>query len=229
MKPEFPRSRKGYEPESVDSYIEQLELSIQQLQQELGAKASAADTASSKVHEIVAAAENTAERLTGEAQEDARLTKMKAGQDADNTREEAERQADQRIGKVQNAADDLQRGAEDLGASLESQMDGVRANLNRLIEDVESVRLTINEEADRVLGEGRLTGARGQIDASRVAHSDSDEIESGPTNEDDAVRSVVENLARNGSTREEATRYLNDTFEIEDPTEIIEDVYSAQE
>ncbi len=229
MRPEFPKARKGYEPESVDSYMEELERTIDQLQEELASKVTAAESASTQVLEIVSAAESTAERLNNESEENARLTKKKSEQDAENTRQEAERQSEQRISKVNVAADELQTGAEDLGASFVSQMDGVRANLNRLIEDVESIRLTINEEADTVLGEGRVTSAQTRIETTKVIGEDDEALAEGPTNEEEAVRTVVENMARNGSTRDETKQYLTESFEIEDPTEIIEDVYSTHE
>lgn len=225
---EFPTVRRGYDPATVEARIAALENEIAALRDELAHKPTMAESASERVQSIISAAETSAMNITDEASEQARTTKLKSEQDAERTREQAEQQATDRVGEVTEAADHLQSSSERLQSSLEAQLDDTRVSLARLVEEIDLIRANVVQEAEAALGKNRLTGTGMRFRSSEMRQAMTDApADEDPQDSFDALLLVATKMARDGSTREETGRYLIETFDVDDPTGIIEEAYST--
>lgn len=223
----FATVRRGYDPEAVELRIAELEQQIEQLKKRLEHKPTLAESASDRIQDILAVAEQTARELATESEDQARLTARKAEQNAEKTRERAEDQAAERISQVNEAADHLQSTSERLEQGLEAQLDDVRVGLAKLSDEIDGICANISQEANAALDDGRLDEPNWRSSDVQELVDGGAGVDDGPTDTDEAIQLVAQNMAENGSTREQTADYLAETFGIDDPEPFVEEAYGV--
>lgn len=154
-KKDFPISRRGYEPEAVDSHLENLSGEVERLQRELDRSQRAAATAgappamaratgtqslalaaSEQVRLIVEAAETSADEIERSAEEEAARIRADADTEARRTREEAVARSEDHVGNVSEATSTMLQRVDAMENELEALLESLRTGTNRLTADL---------------------------------------------------------------------------------------------
>jgi DivIVA domain-containing protein len=154
---DFPISRRGYDPASVDAHLRTLAGEIEELQRERvegGVEPSLAATAGSQVQSIVAAAEAAAADIEREALAAARTLREDAGRDAARTREEAIAHARAHVAAVTQAAAALLEQVGKMDHEVGGLIEGLREGANRLNGDLAGLDASMGELYDAASGRG---------------------------------------------------------------------------
>jgi DivIVA domain-containing protein len=216
VREDFTRARRGYDPEEVRSHLEQVADLVAGLERERS-ESPVADTAASQVRSILQAAERSRTKLESAAQEEAdhireeaERIRAEAEAEADLTRTDATVEAAERVERAHEASKRVLERAE----AIERELAALQAEAVALGEVVRPERAEA-PGADLHVPDGDH-GAEPHA-ATTAAGSDADMED---------VRLIALNMALNGSPRPETAAYLRDTFEIEDPEELLDGVYA---
>jgi hypothetical protein len=152
---DFPISRRGYDPASVDVHLRALAEEFETLQRTAvggSADASVASTAGTHVHSILQAAETAAAEIERHALENARQVREEAERDAERTREEALERARAHVAAVAQATASLLERVGSMDGEVGTLIDSIRAGAGRLAADLSAVEKGMSELYDAASG-----------------------------------------------------------------------------
>jgi hypothetical protein len=238
---DFPISRRGYEPAAVDAHLRALAGEIEELQRERsggGSEPSLASAAGTQVQSILAAAEAAAADIERQAREAAQATRQEADRDAAQTRQDAVERAQGHVAAVAQAAATLLERVNAMDHETAELVERLRAGTQRLSGDLAALDAGMGELYDAAAGQATVTRAVATDQAAQpsipvrgspaappppqaVAAPDAD------SGDLDGARLVALNMALNGEPREDADRYLAETYQLADRGKLIDEVYAA--
>lgn len=228
VKKDFPVERRGYAPEAVDRHLEELASQVQELRR--GAQGQSeprrglASAAGERVQAIVDAAEQTAAEIEREAHADAQ-----------RIRDEASDEAKQQVSELKQTADALRERIEGFQGELASLFEDMRNGATRLATGLEGLDKEVAAVRSGAPGAGSAAEQEGE--AAPAAELEEDQLEGLPEGVPEAgasgeeaqnARLVALNMALNGASRDETQRYLAENFSIEDPKDLLDDVYAQR-
>jgi DivIVA domain-containing protein len=150
---DFPVSRRGYDPASVDAHLRGLASEFEQLQRSAGAgESSLASTAGTQVQSIIEAAETAAAEIQSQALEHARSVREAADRDADRTRQQAVERARAHTAAVEQATAALLARVESLDGEVGNLVEELRAGAGRLAGDLGALEQSMGELYDAAAG-----------------------------------------------------------------------------
>jgi hypothetical protein len=168
---DFPISRRGYEPASVDAHLRALASEIEQLQRERadgGSEPSLATTAGSQVQSILAATEAAAADIEQQARESARTTREDADRDAAQTRAEAIERARAHVAAVAQATASLLERVGAMDSEVSALVESLRGGADRLAADLAAVETNMGELYDAAAGRPLTSAVAGGTQSQPV-------------------------------------------------------------
>ena len=199
---DFPIARRGYDPAAVDAYLERVAEKLQ-AEAERG-MAPMATGISEQVKSILAAAEATAAELLSEAERDVAQMRSSAAADA---RQHVTRVTDT-SSTLLSELSSLRERTQALLEEVEINSSALKDGLLSLREDVSSFR---GEAAGDAGAQARTTDAEGDhFEAARDALT--------------SARNEALQMARDGRSREEIDRHLEEHYELPDRASIVSEV-----
>ena len=131
--------------------------------------------------------------------------------------------------RVRAIVDAAERSAAELEAAARADAERIRAQARA---DVERLRLLAVEVGDRAAEAGRELETA-PVDPPPPPPEKPAPVEDSPVEEPprprkggEAPRLIALNMMLDGSSREEVARYLNENFDLEDPGELLDEVWS---
>jgi DivIVA domain-containing protein len=219
---DFPVARRGYDPAAVDAHLRAVVVEVEALaRQAEGAGAVAlGQTAAAQVRGILDAAQATAAEIEREAREDAQGTREEAAQDAERARAhvaalaEATAALRERVatldGEVSALAQSLRGGEEEPPAV---------ASAPRTPESAPPAPASTPPIALSIPPATAAPPIAATAQPAPVRAQSAGDI--------DGARLVALNMALNGDSREQADRYLAESFELADREKLLDEVYAA--
>jgi DivIVA domain-containing protein len=226
---DFPVSRRGYEPNAVDSHLRRLADEMERVVRSRRPADTVASASAEQVRAIVAAAEATSAEITRQAKED-----------ADRARGEASAQAREHLARVSEASRAMLERLEAIGRELDDVVESLRSGAGRLTADLDALQ---SSAAELRAADGPAVPRTGR--PAPVMEDFADEVEVEETPEaapapepeppapvaDDATdaegaRLIALNMALSGTPRAQADRYLAENFDLDDRERLLDDVYS---
>ncbi len=250
---DFPISRRGYDPATVDVHLRALAEEFETLQRTAvgaGADVSVASTAGTQVHSILQAAETAAAEIERHALENARHVREEADRDAERTREDALERARAHVAAVAQVTAGLLERVGSMDGEVSALVDSLRAGAGRLAADLSAVEKGMSELYDAASGRASAPIAAAptaapagafelELDSAMdaapppapqpVAAAVPAQAEAAGGGDVDGARLIALNMALNGESRADTERYLADNFELPDRVKLIDEVYAAIE
>lgn len=244
---DFPISRRGYDPDAVDSHLSQLADEVDELKVASRRHSETlATSAGEQVRAIVEAAEASAAEIQRQAEEEARALRVDAAQDAHATRDGATAQAHEYVARVSDATAAMLQRLNAMEGELTTLVDALRTGANRLNADLQLLEGSFDEVRTSSAPRGRIESAPEEPEA--VAEEPDEEPDeepsvAGPQADDvpevsaepeadpelEEAKLVALNMALNGTSREETERYLAENFATIDHARLLDDVYASVE
>jgi DivIVA domain-containing protein len=249
---DFPLSRRGYDPASVDAHLREIANRVEELaRQPAGSAPTLAAAAGTQVQSIIATAESAAADIRREATADAA-----------RTREDSIAEARAHVAAVGAAATALRERVAAVTDALGSFSAKAQSAAERLVRDLEQLERGVSElydsahapsrPADAEAGDGKdqafpipseVPGSAprahanplaGTHDRPQTAAAPAAAVPSqpGPPPDDgdaDSARLVALNMALSGESRADTERYLAENFRLSDPLKLVDEVYAAIE
>lgn len=145
-KKDFPIGRRGYEPDAVDSHLEELASEVDALRRSSRRRSDTlASTASDQVRAIVQAAETSASEIQRQAEDEARDIRDEASVEAQRTRDQATEQAREYVSRVSEAATMMVQRIDAMDGELGTLVDSLRTGANRLSADMSLLQQNMGE------------------------------------------------------------------------------------
>jgi DivIVA domain-containing protein len=204
---DFPTGRRGYDPAAVDEHLRRVADAFERREQP-PASTPLAESTSEQVRAILEAAERSAAEL-----------QARAGEEAAS-----------RVAEVQAAAEGFMARLDELERELKRLLDALRAGGRRITEGLQELQAQA-----RAIGGDAEPGSAPETPASEPPTPEPEATPSPapepatraqPAVDEAGARLAALNLALSGSSREETARYLTEQFGIEDPSAMLDDVYS---
>lgn len=173
---DFPISRRGYDPATVDVHLRALAEEFEGLQRAAvhgSGDVSLASTAGTQVHSILQAAETAAAEIERNALETARQVREEADRDAERTREEALERARAHVTAVSQATSALLERVGSMDGEVGALIDSLRAGAGRLAADLSAVEKSMGELYDAASGRGAIPAPAAQPQGAFEAELDS--------------------------------------------------------
>ncbi|HEV2923656.1 MAG TPA: DivIVA domain-containing protein [Solirubrobacteraceae bacterium] len=171
---DFPVSRRGYDPASVDAHLRGLASEFEELQRSAGGgETSLASAAGTQVQSILEATETAAAEIERQALEHAGSVREAADQDAERTREQAVERARAHVAAVEQATAALLTRVQSLDGETGKLIESLRTGAGRLAGDLGALERSMGELYDAASGRTAPTAAgsppaAGEASASRV-------------------------------------------------------------
>lgn len=249
---DFPLSRRGYDPASVDAHLREIANRVEELARQPAVSApTLAAAAGTQVQSIIATAESAAADIRREATADAARTREDAiaearahvaavSSAAAALRERVASVTDALASfgaKAQNTAERLVRDLDQLEAGISELYDAAHAQpapVHAKAEDGKDQAFPIPSEVPGSAPRARanpLAGAPGrpQTAAAPAAAVPSQPPPPGEDGDADSARLVALNMALSGESRADTERYLTENFSLADPLQLVDEVYAAIE
>jgi len=249
---DFPLSRRGYDPASVDAHLREVANRVEELaRQPAGSAPTLAAAAGTQVQSIIATAESAAADIRREATADAARTREDSiaearahvgavGAAATALRERVAAVTDA-LGsfsaKAQSAAERLVRDLEQLEGGIGELTDAAHAHprpVHATAQDAKDEAFPIPREVPGSAPRARAnplagTPNRPQTEAAPAAAVPSQPPPPGDDGDADSARLVALNMALSGESRADTERYLTENFSLPDPLKLVDEVYAAIE
>lgn len=252
---DFPITRRGYDPATVDAHLRAIAVEFEQLARAAAAgDVSLASAAGTHVQGILQAAESAASDIERQATESSRQMREAAAREAEQVREEAIEKARAHVAAVSQATAALLERVGGMDGEVRALIDSLRAGAGRLAGDLSAMEGNMSELYDAASGSQRaaeapreepapslfdteLAGAMAAapepvvaaVPPAPVAAPASAEAAGAPSGELDSARLVALNMALNGESRADTERYLAENFQLADGGRLVEEVYAAVE
>ncbi len=220
---DFPTARRGYDQAAVDAHLRALAAEVQALAQrkESGGELALGPAAATQVQGILDAAQATAAEIEREARSDAQRIREEAAQDAERAREHVETLA--------RATAALRERVE----SLDGEVGALAASLRAGEAEPPAVAPASPIPAPAL--PTPALAASIPVPAPPIpALPIPAPVQPAPAgvqggNDLDGARLVALNMALNGESREQADRYLAESFQLADRAKLLDEVYAAVE
>jgi DivIVA domain-containing protein len=187
---DFPISRRGYDPATVDAHLRQLATDVYDLQQALDERhgESLGSAAAGQVQSILEAAETTAADIEQQAAQEAAAARQAAAEDAQRTRDEAVARAQAHVQAVSQATAVLMEKVESMDAEVGALVQSLRAGASRLAADLRAVEVNMGELYDVAAAGGTGVSAAG----ARVGESTTEIVTEAVAVEAVTARAIAE-------------------------------------
>ena len=257
-KRDFPVTRRGYDPESVDAHLSEIAAEVERLGQPVrSGSESLAGAASAQVKAIVEAAEATAAQIRADAEQQAGRILSEAETDAKAAQATAAARAGERVDQVSKAAVGMLERIEAIDQELSALLDALRAGATRLNAELAQLQDNLQEAgepATRAIETQPAAAASTPEPVSEPEPLAASEPEPEPRPEtppipppapgatriaprsdtktgsdEEGARLIALNMALNGSSREEVDRYLRENYELADQRALVDDVFASVE
>jgi hypothetical protein len=240
---DFSPARKGHDPAEVAEHLAAVAEAVEELKRSRPGPAPVAASAADSVRSIVEAAERSAAEIEAGARHD-----------AERTRAAAEAEATEQVERVRAAAAGLLERADaierEVGALVHDLAQGLRAGAEGLRAEVAGLRGGFAGD-----GAGEPAGAEKPPPADTGPDVPPPDVEQEPQEPEAPVeedgggtrdeapaglnghpgaaasgsagaRLIALNMALNGTPREETASYLRENFELDEPEQLLDDVYA---
>jgi DivIVA domain-containing protein len=160
---DFPLSRRGYDPASVDAHLRALASEFEELQRSAGdGETSLASAAGTQVQSILEATEKAAAEIETQALEHARSVRDAADEDAERTREQAVERARSHVAAVEQATAALLTRVQSLDGEVGKLVESLRTGAGRLAGDLGALERSMGELYDAAAGQTASAAAASQ-------------------------------------------------------------------
>ena len=150
---DFPVTRRGYDPASVDAHLRALASELEELQRSAGGgETSLATSAGTQVQSILEATEKAAAEIESQALEHARSVREAADQDAERTREQVVERARAHVGAVEQATAALLTRVQSMDGEVGKLLESLREGAGRLVGDLGALERSMGELYDAASG-----------------------------------------------------------------------------
>jgi len=150
---DFPVTRRGYDPASVDAHLRALASELEELQRSAGGgETSLATAAGTQVQSILEATEKAAAEIESQALEHARSVREAADQDAERTREQVVERARAHVGAVEQATAALLTRVQSMDGEVGKLLESLREGAGRLVGDLGALERSMGELYDAASG-----------------------------------------------------------------------------
>jgi DivIVA domain-containing protein len=150
---DFPVSRRGYDPASVDAHLRALASEFEELERSAGdGETSLASAAGTQVQSILEATEKAAAEIESQALEHARSVREAADRDAERTREQAVERARAHVAAVEQAAAALLTRVQSMDGEVGKLIESLRTGAGRLAGDLGALERSMGELYDAASG-----------------------------------------------------------------------------
>jgi DivIVA domain-containing protein len=148
-KRDFPVTRRGYDPESVDAHLSEIAAEVERLGQSVrSGSESLAGAASAQVRSIVEAAEATAAQIRADAEQQAGRILRQAETDARTAQTSAAARASERVDQVSKAAVGMLERIEAIDQELGALLEALRAGATRLNAELAQLQDSLHEAGE---------------------------------------------------------------------------------
>jgi len=245
-KRDFPIGRRGYDPEAVDSHLNEIAAEVEELKLSAHRRTETlATSASDQVRAIVEAAEASAREIQAQAESEARAVRNEATDEATKARTEAKDQAHEYVSRVSEATAAMLQRLDAMESELSLLVDSLRTGANRLNADLQllegnfdDVRSSVTPRGGRFEPEPEPAGAGlggpapAQTGTGDAPSAPADKIVDDFRSADAAdgtedARLVALNMALDGTSREETDKYLAENFQVADRASLLDEVYAS--
>lgn len=237
-KRDFPRARRGYDPEIVDAHLAGIAADVEALAS--GAPPQQAPTSipeavGESVQEILAAADRSAAETQRIAEERLAELSRAAERDAERIRDEALDQARQFLRTIADRSSAVRSRLRELEqamqSSTESQSIGADA-LDAAVSEIEQRLDVLHAETGASASEPMSpSAASSSTPSGQDAHGRADReaaVEQPATDDVDlAARLVALNMALDERPREEVEQYLAEHFDVPDHERLVDEAYAS--
>jgi DivIVA domain-containing protein len=170
---DFPVSRRGYDPASVDAHLRALASEFEELQRSAGdGETSLASAAGTQVQSILEATETAAAEIERQALEHARSVREAADQDAERTREQAVERARSHVAAVEQATAALLTRVQSLDGEVGKLVESLRTGAGRLAGDLGALERSMGELYDAAAGRGTTSAGAEAAPAAQPARQE---------------------------------------------------------
>jgi DivIVA domain-containing protein len=150
---DFPVSRRGYDPASVDAHLRALAAEFEELKRSVGdGETTLASAAGTQVQSILEATEKAAAEIESQALEHARSVREAADLDAERTREQAVERARAHVAAVEQATAALLTRVQSMDGEVGELIEGLRTGAGRLAGDLGALERSMGELYDAASG-----------------------------------------------------------------------------
>ncbi len=203
---DFPSHRRGYDPAAVDAHLDQLATEVEALQRRAAEPATLSQQAGEQVKAIVQAAERGAQEI----------------------RESAQAEAREHVARVTEAADRLRARIEQMERDVTQVGIDLRANVQRLHDDLVSLQAGTAELATAAPAAEREGPAAPEPEPAAPEPEPEPVPPPAATNGDAAAARIVAlDMALSGTPRDETDRYLAEHYDLPDREALLDEVYAA--
>jgi DivIVA domain-containing protein len=150
---DFPVSRRGYDPASVDAHLRALASEFEELQRSAGdGETTLASAAGTQVQSILEATEKAAAEIESQALEHARSVREAADRDAERTREQAVERARAHVAALEQATAALLTRVQSMDGEVGKLTESLRTGAGRLAGDLGALERSMGELYDAASG-----------------------------------------------------------------------------
>ena len=240
---DFPTVRRGYEPDAVDAHLRHVADEVESMRGRGGQPVAAA--ASSRVQQILEAAETTADQLRAEAGEEAR--------DHVHRVSTAARELLERLGAMHDELGALMDRLREDAGRLSAELRSLEAEVVEIAPPVEDdpideqlppvEELEVEEPAETEAiaaeamaeeapvaeapaAEGAPETAAAKARAKRAPKAKKPAAKASSGGDEEDARLVALDMALAGTPRDETEKYLAEHYSLADPAAVLDDVYA---
>jgi DivIVA domain-containing protein len=238
---DFPTARKGYEPEAVDAHLRKVAEFHAALEAEMARKpktGSLAETAAERVGSIIEAAERKAAEIESEARKQAEELLARARQESREQVERAQAAAAKLVEQAEGLREAVAGLGQEAGGQLRQSMEGLGERLAEMrgaetpAPEVDPEPARVPEPTPEPVPEPTPERIPEPTPVPEVEPEPARVPEPTPGGngggggDAQAARLVAMKMALDGSSREEVAAHLAERYGLDDPSELLDDVFS---
>jgi DivIVA domain-containing protein len=187
-KKDFPIGRRGYDPEAVDTHLQQLADEVDELKSSSRRRTETlASTASDQVRAIVEAAEMSAAEIQRQAEAEAQEIRSEANSEAQTVRDQSAAEAREYVGKVSESTASMLQRLDAMENELGALVESLRTGSNRLNADLALLETNLVEVRESVSPRARF-----ELEGAAVAEPAAEAEAAPEITEEPVIEEVVE-------------------------------------